>query len=145
MPDPIWTTPKTNWVATDRFMASDWIRINNNVGYLNLFFQYMGYDIPFTPYTDVTDGVTLLTPTDRNNVTDALDEMYRVAGVSWNRGFVSPRVPYGSAWNDKDLNIIENLCLGLYELSRHVPEFEPYVYYYSDEIYCGDVVSVGLL
>ena len=140
-----WTTPKTDWVGTDRFMAADWLRIVGNVEYLSLGFQAAGYNIPFTPFTNVINGKTLLTASARNYVTDTLDTMYMTACVSWNRGYVTPRVAYGSAWNSDDLNIIENLCLGLYNFLMHVTDYEPYVYYYSNEIYCDDVVSVGLL
>ena len=28
---PTWTTPKTNWVGTDYFYATDWLRIVGNL------------------------------------------------------------------------------------------------------------------
>lgn len=49
-----WTTPKTNWIASDSFNISDYNRIKNNLQYLhdeseNIFGQYaiidMGSDI----------------------------------------------------------------------------------------------------
>ena len=133
-----WTTPKTDWQPTDYFMASDWLRIVGNVEYIA---DSLG--VAYTPFTAVTDGQTLLTSQDRNDVTDMLDTLYIALNASWNRGYVAPRVSYGSAWNDKDLNIIESMLLSMKEqLDGTLSET---VEYYTDEVFCGDTISVGLL
>lgn len=134
-----WITPKTTWVGTDPFTATDWLRIVGNVEYLAT-----AMSIPFTPYTSVTDGETLITSKQRNDVTDMIETLYATLYSSWNRGFVMPRIDYGSAWNSKDLNIIEALIRNLKrqldgELSSKVD------YYCGKEIRCGDTVSLGLL
>lgn len=134
-----WITPKTTWVGTDPFTAADWLRIVGNVEYLAT-----AMSIPFTPYTSVTDGETLITSKQRNDVTDMIETLYATLYSSWNRGFVMPRIDYGSAWNSKDLNIIEALIRNLKrqldgELSSKVD------YYCGKEIRCGDTVSLGLL
>lgn len=134
-----WITPKTTWVGTDPFTAADWLRIVGNVEYLAT-----AMSIPFTPYTSVTDGETLITSKQRNDVTDMIETLYATLYASWNRGFVIPRVDYGSAWNSKDLNIIEALIRNLKrqldgELSSKVD------YYCGKEIRCGETVSLGLL
>lgn len=134
-----WTTPKTDWKGTDTFNASDWLRIVNNVKYLA-----DELEIAYTPFTSVTDGVTLLTSKNRNDVTNKIEEIYAYLSSSWNRGYVVPRVDYGSAWNSKDLNYIEALIRNLKrqidgELSKKVD------YYCGEEIKCGENISLGLL
>lgn len=134
-----WITPKTTWVGTDPFTAADWLRIVGNVEYLAT-----AMSIPFTPYTSVTDGETMITSKQRNDVTDMIETLYATLYASWNRGFVMPRIDYGSAWNSKDLNIIEALIRNLKrqldgELSSKVD------YYCGKEIRCGETVSLGLL
>ena len=134
-----WITPKTTWVGTDPFTAADWLRIVGNVEYLAT-----AMSIPFTPYTSVTDGETLITSKQRNDVTDTIETLYATLYASWNRGFVMPRIDYGSAWNSKDLNIIEALIRNLKrqldgELSSKVD------YYCGKEIRCGETISLGLL
>lgn len=135
---PTWTTPKTDWQGSDYFMAADWLRIVGNVEYIA---DSLG--VAYTPFTAVTDGQTLLTSQDRNNVTDMLEQLYIALNASWNRGYVLPRVDYGSAWNSKDLNIIENMLLNMKDqIDGTLSET---VEYYTDEIACGDSISVGLL
>jgi hypothetical protein len=134
-----WITPKTTWVGTDPFTAADWLRIVGNVEYLAT-----AMSIPFTPYTSVTDGETLITSKQRNDVTDMIETLYATLYASWNRGYVMPRIDYGSAWNSKDLNIIEALIRNLKrqldgELSSKVD------YYCGKEIRCGETISLGLL
>ena len=134
-----WITPKTTWVGTDPFTATDWLRIVGNVEYLAT-----AMSIPFTPYTSVTDGETMITSKQRNDVTDMIETLYATLYSSWNRGYVMPRIDYGSAWNSKDLNIIEALIRNLKrqldgELSSKVD------YYCGKEIRCGETVSLGLL
>lgn len=134
-----WITPKTTWVGTDPFTAADWLRIVGNVEYLAT-----AMSIPFTPYTSVTDGETLITSKQRNDVTDMIETLYATLYSSWNRGYVMPRVDYGSAWNSKDLNYIEALIRNLKrqidgELSKKVD------YYCGEEIKCGENISLGLL
>lgn len=134
-----WSTPKTNWVGTDTFSATDWLRIVGNVKYIA-----DELSIAYTPLTSVTDGDTLLTSKDRNDVTDMLDVIYLALNASWNRGYVSPRFDYGSTWSSKDLNIIEDLLLNA---KKQIDgELSNAVEYYADtEIFCGDDISVGLL
>ena len=134
-----WTTPKTNWKGTDTFNASDWLRIVNNVKYLA-----DAWGITYTPFTSVTDGETLLTSKNRNDVTDTIEKICKHISASWDRGYVAPREDYGSTWNSRDLNIIESLLLGIYNqtygtLPKRV------IYYAGSEIICGDSFSVGLL
>lgn len=136
----IWTTPKTDWVGTDYFRAEDWTRITGNTAYL-----CEALYISFTPRENVSDGRSLLSSADRNTVTDAIEKIYAKINASFNRGYVAPRVDYGSAWNSTDLNIIEKLLLDAKELCiDHTTN--NYVYYHAgDEIICGDTISVGLL
>ena len=136
---PTWTTPKTDWQGTDTFNAADWLRIVGNVEYLadELLLTY-------TPFTSVTDGQTLLSVKNRNDVTDMIEKIYAALYASWNRGYVAPRVDYGSPWNSKELNIIEDLLLNAKEqidgtISGNVE------YYAGDEIMSGDTISLGLL
>ena len=134
-----WTTPKTNWVGTDTFNASDWLRIVGNVKYIA-----DALSVAYTPFTSVTDGETLLTSKNRNDVTDMLETLYATLSASWNRGYVAPRTDYGSTWNSRDLNIIEDMLLNMKKqidgtLTSTV------ICYAGDEIICGDPFSVGLL
>ena len=134
-----WITPKTDWKGTDTFNASDWLRIVGNVKYIA-----DELSLAYTPFTSVTDGSTLLTAKDRNDVTEMIEKLYSKLSSSWNRGYVVPRVDYGSTWNSKDLNIIESLILNLQrqidgELTKKVE------YYSGNEIVCGDNISGGLL
>lgn len=136
-----WTTPKTDWKGTDTFNASDWLRIVNNVKYLA-----DELEIAYTPFTSVTDGVTLLTSKNRNDVTNKIEEIYAYLSSSWNRGYVAPREDYGSAWNSKNLNNIENTLLYLKkqidgDISGNA------TLYAGDEFTCrwGENISLGLL
>ena len=134
-----WITPKTDWKGTDTFNASDWLRIVGNVKYIA-----DSLSVAYTPFTSVTDGQTLLTSENRNDVTEMIETLYAKLSSSWNRGYVVPRVDYGSTWNSKDLNIIEALIRNLKrqvdgELSNKVK------YYAGNEIKCGDTISSGLL
>lgn len=134
-----WITPKTDWKGTDTFKASDWLRIVENVKYIA-----DSLSVAYTPFTSVTDGQTLLTSKNRNDVTDMIEKLYAELSSSWNRGYVVPRVDYGSTWNSKDLNIIEALIRNLKrqidgELSNKVK------YYAGNEIKCNDTISSGLL
>lgn len=134
-----WTTPKTNWVGTDDFKASDWLRIVNNVKYLA-----DSLSIAYTPFVSVTNGQTLLTSKNRNDVTDTIEKIYAKLYSSWDRGYVVPRVDYGSTWNSRDLNIIESL---IRDMRNQIDGYlKPTVYYYTgDEKYCGSALSIGLL
>ena len=134
-----WITPKTDWKGTDTFNASDWLRIVGNVKYIA-----DSLSVAYTPFTSVTDGQTLLTSENRNDVTKMIETLYANLSSSWNRGYVVPRVDYGSTWNSKDLNIIEALIRNLKrqidgELSNKVK------YYAGNEIKCNDTISSGLL
>lgn len=134
-----WQTPKTDWSGNDYFNAIDWLRITGNVEYIA-----NALSIAFTPLTNVTDGQTLLTASDRNNITDTLDVIYNELSASWARGYVAPRVEYGATWSATDLNNIEEFLLNAKkqldgEISNQV------VYYAGNEIICGDTISVGLL
>lgn len=133
-----WTTPKTDWKGTDTFDKADWDRISYNVKYVA---EAVG--LYYTP-VNVYDKLTLITSRQRTLLTNELEEIYATMGASWNRGYVAPRVDYGSPWSSKDLNIIENMLLYMKrqldgEISGNVE------YYAGSEIYCGDDISVGLL
>lgn len=136
---PTWTTPKTDWVGTDYFYASDWLRIVGNLEYIT-----DALSIAYTPYKSVTDGSTLLTSADRNVVTDLIEKIYVTLNASWNREVVKPRTDYGSTWSSKELNIIEKT---LEDFKKHIDgTLDDTVYIYSgQEVVCGDNVSVGLL
>ena len=133
-----WITPKTNWVGTDRFYASDYSRITGNVEYIA---DALG--VTYTPFASHSDGA-LLTASERNAITDLIEVLLATLGSAWNRGYVAPRRSYGSAWNSRDLNIIESLLLGMKEqidgtITNGV------VCYAGEELICGDTISVGLL
>lgn len=135
---PTWTTPKTNWVGTDYFTVADWLRIAENTEYIA---DQLG--ITFYPFVSVSDGQTLLTAKDRNDITNMLETLYAALNASWERGYVAPRIDYGSPWNSRDLNIIESMLLNMKkQIDGTVSNT---VEYYSDEIICGDTISVGLL
>lgn len=135
---PTWTTPKTNWVGTDYFMAADWLRIAENTEYIA---DQLG--ITFYPFVAVSDGQTLLTAKDRNDITNMLETLYVALNASWERGYVASLVDYGSPWNSRDLNIIESMLLNMKKQIDGT--ISNTVEYYSDEIVCGDTISVGLL
>jgi len=133
-----WRTPKTDWVGTDTFQSADWFRIGNNVTYIA---EQIGltYTVPYA-----SNKTTLLTSRQRTLLTNKLEEIYATLGASWNRGYVAPRVDYGSTWNSRDLNIIESMLLNMKK--QLDGEISGNVEYYADtEIYCGDEISVGLL
>lgn len=134
-----WITPKTDWKGTDTFNASDWLRIVGNVKHIA-----DSLSVAYIPFTSVTNGQTLLTSKNRNDVTNMIETLYAKLSSSWNRGYVVPRIDYGSTWNSKDLNIIEALIRNLKrqidgELTKKVK------YYAGNEIVCGDTISSDLL
>lgn len=133
-----WTTPKTTWKGTDYFTRTDWRRIVGNLKYIA---DELG--IPYTPYDTVING-TVLSSKDRNTVTDLLEQIYASLNSSWNRGFVKPRIDYGSAWNSKDLNAIETFML---DIKRQIDgELDNKATVYAgDELLCDDSFSLGLL
>jgi len=135
---PTWTTPKTDWQGTDYFTADDWLRIVGNV-------EYIADDLglAYTPLTTISAG-SVLSSSDRNAVTDMLEAIYAELSASWNRGFVLPRVDYGSAWNSKDLNNIENLLLcAKAQIDGTLDNLAES--YTGDELIAGDQLSLGLL
>ena len=134
-----WITPKTDWVGTDTFNASDWLRIVGNVKYIA-----DALSIAYTPFTSVTDGQTLLTSKNRNDVTDMIEKLYAALYSSWNRAYVLPRIDYGSTWNSRDLNNIES---AIRDMRLQIEGYlKPTVYYYTgDELNCGEAISIGLL
>ena len=135
---PAWTTPKTNWVGTDTFSASDWLRIVGNVEYIA---DDLG--ISYTPYTSVTDGDTLLTSADRNVVLDVIEKIYIELHASWNREVVKRRVDYGSPWNSRELNIIEKT---LEDFKKQIDgTLDGENNRYAGELICGDTFTLGLL
>lgn len=132
-----WITPKTNWKGTDRFTASDWNRI---VGNLKVISDRAG--IPYEPLDTIANG-DVLSSEDRNIVTNLIEQIYFSLSSSWNRGYVYPRVAYGSAWGSKELNIIETT---INDLKRQLDgELNNEATIYSGEIISGELVSIGLL
>lgn len=134
-----WTTPKTDWVGTDRFFASDWLRIVGNLKYIT---DSVG--IAYTPFVSVTDGNTLLTSANRNVVTNMIETIYVAMHSTWSREIVSPRVDYGSAWTSKELNIIESTIEKFKDQIDGVIVENCDIYAGCEQI-CGDNLSVGLL
>lgn len=134
-----WTTPKTDWVSTDTFNASDWLRIVGNLKYIT---DNLG--IAYTPFVSVTDGDTVLTSADRNVVTTLIEDIAVTLHSTWNRGVVKPRVDYGSTWGSRELNIIEKT---IEDFGKQIDgTLTENCDRYSDaEIISGDTVSVGLL
>ena len=132
-----WTTPKTNWVSTDTFSASDWLRIVGNLEYIT---DDLG--IAYTPCDTVSDG-DVITSADRNVVTNLIEDIYISLHASWNREVVAPRVDYGSTWSSRELNIIE----------QTISDFKDHIdgtlngnnIIYVGELICGDTFTVGLL
>lgn len=134
-----WTTPKTDWVGTDRFFASDWLRIVGNLKYIT---DSVG--IAYTPFVSVTDGNTLLTSADRNIVTNLIEEIAVALHSTWSREVVKPRSDYGSTWGSRDLNIIEKTLEAFKDQIDGVI-VENCDIYAGCELICGDNLSVGLL
>ena len=134
-----WTTPKTDWKSTDRFFASDWLRIVGNLKYIT---DSVG--IAYTPYTSVTDGSTLLTSADRNVVTNLIEEIAVALHSTWSREVVKPRTDYGSTWGSRDLNIIEKTLEAFKDQIDGVIVENCDIYAGCEQI-CGDNLSVGLL
>lgn len=134
---PTWTTPKTDWVGTDSFSASDWNRIDKNVAYIadRLNKSYS---------TNVKSDFMLLTSYERNVVTNALVTYYRSMYSSWDHRYIEPRIDFGSAWNSVELNAIESMLLNMkLQLDGELPQND--FYRCGDEICCGETMSVGLL
>lgn len=134
-----WTTPKTDWESTDRFFASDWLRIVGNLKYIT---DSVG--IAYTPFVSVTDGNTLLTSADRNVVTNLIEEIAVALHSTWSREVVKPRSDYGSTWGSRDLNIIEK-TLEAFKNQIDGVIVENCDIYAGNELICGDNLSVGLL
>lgn len=134
-----WTTPKTDWGSTDRFFASDWLRIVGNLKYIT---DSVG--IAYTPFVSVTDGNTLLTSADRNIVTNLIEEIAVALHSTWSREVVKPRSDYGSTWGSRDLNIIEKTLEAFKDQIDGVI-VENCDNYAGCELICGDNLSVGLL
>ena len=135
---PTWTTPKTNWEGTDTFGRVDYYRIAGNTEYVA---SELG--ISYTASAGVAQGY-VLTSKERNDITDTLNAIYDALYASWNRHYVLPRVDYGSAWNSKDLNGIEEFLLTAKEqidgtINNNVE------YFAGNETICGDTLSLGLL
>ena len=134
-----WTTPKTDWKSTDRFFASDWLRIVGNLKYIT---DSVG--IAYTPFVSVTDGDTLLTSADRNVVTNLIEEIAVALHSTWSREVVKPRSDYGSTWGSRDLNIIEKTLEAFKDQIDGVIVENCDIYAGCEQI-CGDNLSVGLL
>lgn len=136
---PTWTTPKTDWQGFEQFHAGSWERITGNVEYIT-----DALSLACPTFRVVVNNETMLTTSDRNAVTDTLNLIYATLKASWNRGYVAPRVSYGSAWNSKDLNNIEKFLLDA-KAQIDGTLSGGAINYAGDEIICGDAISVGLL
>lgn len=68
-----WTTPKTNWQATDRFNITDFNRIKNNLLYFLQDDTYVKYSETVTPIADMTSYEPIYNVDDFNTIETWLD------------------------------------------------------------------------
>ena len=108
-----WTTPKTNWVLSDRFNISDYNRIKNNLQYLmdrvtHLFKPFQQYDMG----ADVVGYTGYRTATQFNHIEQNLENMNKAA---LNRDYGATKTFYanGAFIKYDELNRIESACVNI--------------------------------
>lgn len=112
-----WTTPKTNWVASDYFNWSDFNRIKNNLAYLHDRAEevYPSFSVNSTSTEDVTDYNYIWLPSDINKLEQDLTTLYQHMTLrDFNIGTQKTFTYNGAFITYTELNRIESATLNIY-------------------------------
>lgn len=112
-----WTTPKTNWVASDYFNWSDFNRIKNNLAYLHDRAEevYPSFSVNSTSTEDVTDYNYIWLPSDINKLEQDLTTLYQHMTLrDFNIGTQKTFTYNGAFITFTELNRIESATLNIY-------------------------------
>ena len=112
-----WTTPKTDWVATDYFNWSDFNRIKNNLAYLHDEAEKVcpPFSVNSTSTSNITSYSYIWNPSDINKLEQDLTAIFNAVkysdmGIGTQKSFT-----YNGAFIDyKELNRIESASLEIY-------------------------------
>lgn len=108
-----WTTPKTNWVLSDRFNIGDYNRIKNNLQYLIDETLAMCRPFPYTPMgADLTDYTGHRTAAQFNAFEQNLEAINQ-AGFTQDYGTTQTFFANGAFIKYDELNRIESACLSI--------------------------------
>lgn len=110
-----WTTPKTDWVSTDKFNIVDYNRIKNNIAYLgNLILTNVGY----FDYIDMGNDIVGYSGYWDVSVFNAFElNLERMNAASYVQNIGSTKTFYenGAFISYTELNRIESACQLIYD------------------------------
>lgn len=112
-----WTTPKTDWVATDYFNWSDFNRIKNNLAYLHDEAEKVcpPFTVNSTSTEDITSYEYVWLPSDINKLEQDLTNIFRAVNYPDMSIGNQKSFTYNGAFIDyKELNRIESASLNIY-------------------------------
>lgn len=111
-----WTTPKTDWVATDRFNITDYNRIKNNLKWLHdKAEELLKHGITYCDMgADVSDYTGYRTATQFNNFEQ---NIYLIADEVFHRDYGETKTFFanGAFIDYVELNRIESACVTMRE------------------------------
>ena len=111
-----WTTPKTTWIATDRFNISDFNRIKNNLIYFLQDDAYVKYSGTVVPIADMTSYADVFNVDDFNTMETWLEML----ATAYNQDFGTRKTFYVNSpfINFTELNRIESASVTLKNSSK---------------------------
>lgn len=112
-----WTTPKTDWVASDYFNFTDFNRIKNNLACLHDLAEevYPSFSVNSTSTEDVTDYNYIWLPSDINKLEQDLTTLYQHMTLrDFNIGTQKTFTYNGAFITYTELNRIESATLNIY-------------------------------
>ena len=112
-----WTTPKTDWVATDYFNWSDFNRIKNNLAYLHDEAEKVcpPFSVNSTSTADITSYEYIWLPSDINKLEQDLTTIFQAVKYPDMSIGNQKTFSYNGAFiNYTELNRIESASLNIY-------------------------------
>ena len=109
-----WIEPKTNWVATDYFNASDYNRIIGNVKHLKAFYESFGSKVEEIQVGEEKTYLSMIYAREMNDIENAVQQI-NTGTYKLNIGAKSVYSANNPTTRHTDLNRIENAILRLYK------------------------------
>ena len=108
-----WNTPKTDWVASDKILFTDFNRITGNLAYLKtLSEQVYSYQISSLPDAQTREDKPYAS---KLNAIETVLEQINLNTYDFNIGNTKTYVANGHPFDYNELNRIESATLKLYE------------------------------
>ena len=112
-----WIEPKTDWVATDYFNATDYNRINGNVAHLKAYLATLFKEVEISLSEDEKSYLSLIYAREMNAIEDAVSALNN-GSYGFTIGEKKTYRANGSTPTYEDFNRLENAILKLYEMAQ---------------------------